>query len=146
MHKKAKFATVMLLSATLSGSLLAANETQAMYFLAMATGSVPLAQDPRVLEVSRQLDAVETACAASSTGAGFHDKLVKAHSLMHVQQSLTQMLSDFVPLTRAQCRTMSDVDLLTLYVLERNHGAPRIRTLRRLEADPTAVRNRWFKR
>lgn len=73
--------------------------------------------------------------AQQPASAGIHDKLAKAHSLLRVNQSLLELLSDFVRIANAQCRNIDDGTLISLYVLERNSGVSHSVTVARLSPE-----------
>jgi len=123
-----------------------ADEHDAKNFITVATGSVPSPGDSRIKTVDRQLSAIESSCAATSKGAGIHDKLAKAHSLLRVNQSLLELLSDFVRIANAQCRNIDDGTLISLYVLERNSGVSHSVTVARLSQSPSALVTKWSNR
>lgn len=123
-----------------------ANERDARNFITVATGSVPSSSDPKIKVVEKQLDAIQAFCATTSKGAAIHDKLGKAHSLLRTQQSLLQLLADFVGVAKAQCRQIDDVTLITLYLLERNSGATHAATIMNLTKNPRALAAKWSSR
>ena len=116
-----------------------ADEHDARNFITVATGSVPSAGDSRIKSVERQLDAIQAYCGATSSGAGIHDKIAKAHSLLRTQQSLLELLSDFVRVASAQCDKIDSGTLISLYVLERNAGETHIGTVMRLAKNPRSL-------
>lgn len=120
-----------------------ANEHDAKNFITVATGSVPSLGDARIKIVDQQLNAIKSSCAATSTGAGIHDKLAKLHSLLQVNQSLLELLSDFVRIASAQCRNIDDSTLISLYVLERNSGASHSTTVTKLSKTPGTLLAKW---
>ena len=126
--------------------LVQADEHDARNFITVATGSVPSNDDPKLRLVERQLDAIQVFCATTSKGAAINDKLAKAHSLLRVQQSLVEMLADFVRVASAQCKRFDDGTLISLYVLERNSGATHLATMIRLTKNPDALVAKWSAR
>lgn len=123
-----------------------ADERDAKNFITVATGSVPSSGDARIKQVERQLETILTLCAKTSRGAGIHDKLAKAHSLLRTQQSLLELLADFVHVAGAQCKRIDDSALISLYVLERNSGATHAATVMRLMKNPDALIAKWSSR
>lgn len=137
---------IFLLHLFYSGTAPAA-EHDAKNVLAIATGSTPNLDDPRISIVNRQLEAISNSCAStSSRGAGIHDKLTYAHSQLKVRQSLLVMLVDFVAIAHARCSSIDDSTLLGLYVLERNDGASHNSTVAKIIRNPKPLIAKWRSR
>jgi hypothetical protein len=139
---------VMISVAVLSGTqqAICADLGDARNFLTVATGGTSPSNDPRVLEVKRQLEAIESACSSTSRGAGPHDKLGKAHSMLDAKVPLLVLLADFTRIAAAQCGTFDDSSLLGLYVLERNSGRSHSSTVAALRSNPRALVAKWSNR
>jgi hypothetical protein len=139
---------VMAVMAVCAGAqgVLAADAGDARNFLAVATGSVASSDDPRILEVHRQLELIEAACSRTSRGAGFHDKLGKGSSMVNAKVPLLVLLSDFTRIAAAQCGIVDDGTLISLYVLERNSGRSHASTVTALRNNPKAVIAKWSSR
>lgn len=120
-----------------------ANEYDARNFLTVATGSVPSKNDPLVQTVQRQLEMAEYYCTVSNSGYSMHDRLAKAHSLLRVQQSLLELLVDFVRIAKSQCTKFDSGTLTSLYVLERDDGASHFATVERLIKNPQPLIAKW---
>lgn len=142
-------ALVVIVSITaLSGTqrAIGADMGDARNFITVATGSTPSPNDPRVFEVQKQLEAIETACSRTSRGAGIHDKLGKGHSLLDAKVPLQVLLADFTRIAAAQCGNMDDSTLIALYVLERNSGRSHSSTVAALRNNPQALAAKWNSR
>lgn len=120
-----------------------ANDYDAENFITVATGTVPSPGDAKIKAVSRQLRAIEASCANTSRGAGIHDKLAMAHSLLRTSQPLLDLLTDFVHIANAQCKRFDDSTLISLYVLERNSGASHTATVAKLLRNPGPLVTKW---
>jgi hypothetical protein len=138
-------------SLTLSLSLIGATpshaeERMARNLITVATGSVPENSDPRVLQVSRQLDRIEALCAVTSRGAEIGDKIAFSHSRLKVRQSIFTMLNGFEEIARNQCGSIDSATLLGLYVLERNEGSSHANTVHNVSRRPAPLIRKWSSR
>lgn len=129
-----------------AGSNVCADEHDAKNFITVATGTVPSSGDAKIQSVDRQLRTIEASCASTSRDAGIHDKLAKAHSLLHTSQSLLDLLTDFVHIANAQCKRLNDSTLISLYVLERNSGTSHKATVAKLSKNPGLLVTKWSNR
>ena len=133
------FSTQILVISFLFSSSVFADAYDARNFLTIATGSAASLSDPRIPIIERQLEMIQENCASG----GIHDKIGKAHSLLTVPQSLLQLLTDFVRVSRAQCAKIDDTMLLSLYVLERNAGASHAITVSNLIKNAPSLLAKW---
>lgn len=123
-----------------------ADDRMAKNVITVGTGHVPNDNDPRIQQVSRQLDRIQGYCLQTSRGADIGDKIAYAQSQLKVPQPLFPMLDGFDIIAASQCGRYADSMLLGLYVLERNEGASHSQAVKSVSTRPAPLIKKWQSR